>query len=57
MPPTAPKPQYPCTACGGDATIAYTAGKKKGRDWSGKVKKGERICTRCYKARGGKTVF
>ena len=50
-------PAYPCTQCGGDATIAYLAGKKKGKDWGGKVKKGERLCTRCFQQRGGKKIY
>lgn len=48
-----PKFEWPCTECGGDAKIAYSAGKKRGQDWNGKVKAGERLCTRCFQNRGG----
>ena len=42
--------EYPCTECGGDAFIAYSA--KKNGDWGGLVKPGERICLPCGKRRG-----
>jgi hypothetical protein len=45
------KREYPCTQCGGDATLAYSEG------WDGKVKKGERLCTSCFCKRGGKRFF
>jgi len=40
-----------CTECGGDATIAMTAWQ----DNTGKqyIKKGERLCMKCHKARTG----
>jgi hypothetical protein len=44
-------PKWPCTQCGRDATIAYSA--KKGSDWGGKVKIGERLCLSCFRDRGG----
>lgn len=47
--------EYPCTECGKDATIAYTASKKG--DWGGLIKNGERICTVCFQKRGGKNFF
>ena len=48
-------PQWPCTECGRDAMIAYSAAK--GRDWNGKVKIGERLCTSCFRKRGGVNFF
>lgn len=51
------KPEYPCTSCNGDAFIGYSCGKKRKSDWGGLVKPGERLCTRCFKERGGKAVF
>jgi hypothetical protein len=44
-----------CTQCGGDAMLAYSA--KKNHDWDGRVKIGERLCTKCFVARGGPKVF
>jgi hypothetical protein len=49
-PPALPK-TYPCTDCDGDATIGY------GKGWDGKVKNGERLCTRCFSKRGGPRIF
>jgi len=54
--PKAAKPiraekKYPCTQCGEDAYLGYTGG------WDGAVKEGERLCTRCFKRRGGKPIF
>ena len=49
------KPKYPCTQCGKDAFVGYTAHKKG--DWGGVVKKGERLCTGCFKKRGGPDIF
>ena len=46
--------EYPCTECGGDAYIGYMA--KKGSDWGGLVYCGERLCTACFKRRGGKPI-
>lgn len=51
------KPEYPCTDCGGDAYIGYAAGKEKNSDWNGLLKKVERLCTGCFKKRGGKKFF
>lgn len=45
------EPKYPCTQCRGDAFIGYGPG------WSEKVQAGERLCTRCFKARGGENIF
>lgn len=45
------KADYRCTECGGDAFVAYGAG------FGGKVKSGERICTRCFVKRGGDRIF
>lgn len=45
--------EFPCSQCGGDAMIGYTAGRRKGSDWNGKVKRGERLCTACFQRRGG----
>lgn len=42
--------QWPCTACGGDATIAYTA--RGTADWGGLVRRGERLCLACGRRRG-----
>ena len=50
-----PPKQYLCTECGGDAYIAYSADKNG--DWGGLVKVGERVCTRCFRKRGGKAIF
>lgn len=44
-------PEFPCTQCGGDAFVGYSA--NKGSDWDGKVKIGERLCTSCFQSRGG----
>jgi hypothetical protein len=57
--------KYPCTECGGDAFIAYSAstiksGKRKGEEedsWGGLVKAGERLCTSCFRKRGGIPFF
>ena len=49
--------EWPCTECGGDAMLAYTAGKRPGSDWGGKVKRGERLCTSCFRKRGGEPFF
>lgn len=57
--------QYPCTECNGDATIAYIPdrikqGKRKGEEkpgWDGLVLPGERLCSRCFKKRGGRLIF
>lgn len=59
--------KYPCTECKGDAFIAYAhgtykSGKKKGQpkkgsDWGGLVKPDERLCTSCFRKRGGKPFF
>lgn len=49
--------EYPCTQCGGDAFLAYTAGEEPGADWGGRVKRGERICLRCFRSRGGKAIL
>lgn len=59
------KKEWPCTECGGDATLAYSPstikrGKKKGQEepgWSGLVQPGERLCTKCFVKRGGKSIF
>jgi hypothetical protein len=48
--------QWPCTACGGDATIGYGASKKHG-DWGGRIRIGERLCTACFQKRGGTNIF
>lgn len=48
-------PEYPCTECGGDAFVGYASNKKSA--WGGLVKKGERICTRCFQRRGGNNFF
>lgn len=48
----APRYEFPCTECGGDAFVAYAAGKKNDA-WNGKVKRGERLCTACFVKRGG----
>jgi hypothetical protein len=54
--PTARRPkQYPCTECGGDASIAYSANGES--NWGGRVKEGERLCTRCFKKRGGTAFY
>ena len=45
------KPDFICTECGGDATVAYTSGRRK-EAWNGMVKKGERVCMRCGAKRG-----
>lgn len=53
-------PDYQCTSCGRDATLAYVpntikSGKNKGKQtdgWDGKVKAGERLCLVCGKKRG-----
>jgi hypothetical protein len=50
------KPEYPCTACGSDAFISYSAGKRKSA-WGGLVQRGERLCTRCFQSRGGVNFF
>lgn len=50
-------PAYPCTVCGGDAFIGYAAGRRKEQDWGGKVKRGERLCTRCFQRRGGENML
>lgn len=47
--------KYPCTQCGGDATVAYSASKDA--EWGGMVKIGERLCTRCFQVRGGVNMF
>jgi hypothetical protein len=47
--------EFPCTECGRDAYIGYTAGKTG--DWDGKVKPGERLCTSCFTKRGGANFF
>ena len=44
--------KFPCTQCRGDAFVGYTASKEHG-DWGGLVKIGERLCSRCFQARGG----
>jgi len=44
--------EYPCTQCGGDAFIGYSASRKHG-NWNGKIKIGERLCTPCFQKRGG----
>lgn len=57
--------EWPCTECGGDATIAYSpntikSGKNKGKQtpgWDGKVLPGERICTLCAMKRGIRRIF
>lgn len=57
--------KYPCTECGGDATMAFSPttikrGKDKGKEtpgWDGKVLPGERICMRCGGKRGLKNPF
>ena len=49
------KIDYPCTECGGDAFIGYSANKKE--TWDGKVKPGERLCTSCFQKRGGMNFF
>lgn len=55
-PPKSPRqPVYACTECGGDAFIAY--GSSKQDSWDGKVKKGERLCTKCFRRRGGQPFF
>jgi len=46
-----PNAQYPCTQCGQSAIIGYGAG------WDGRVKEGERLCTRCFAGRGGARVL
>jgi hypothetical protein len=46
---------YPCTDCSGDAFLGYSAKTK--RDWGGKVKKGERLCTACFRKRVGFDMF
>ena len=51
----AKEPEYPCTDCGGDAFIGYSANKEA--DWNGKVKIGERLCTACFQKRGGKRIL
>lgn len=43
--------EFPCTECAGDAFVGYAEG------WQGQVKKGERLCTRCFQKRGGKNIF
>jgi hypothetical protein len=43
--------EYPCTVCGKDAFIGY------GKGWGGLVRKGERLCTRCFQERGGKRIL
>lgn len=45
------KPKFSCTECGGDALVGY------GNGWEGRVKKGERLCTRCFQKRGGENFF
>lgn len=50
------KNPHACTACGGDAFIGYSSGQDE-QAWGGKVKKGERLCTRCFQARGGENFF
>jgi hypothetical protein len=46
---------YPCTECSGDAFLGYSARKKSG--WGGAVKKGERLCTACFRKRTGFDMF
>jgi hypothetical protein len=47
--------QYLCTECAKDAFLGYTAGKDA--DWGGRVRPGERLCTSCFKKRGGESFF
>lgn len=47
--------KYKCTECSGNAFIAYGSDKKD--SWGGLVKAGERLCTKCFKKRGGKAFF
>lgn len=46
---------HPCTECGGEAYMGYTANKTS--DWGGLVKNGERLCDKCFRRRGGRSVF
>lgn len=48
-------PEYPCTECGREAFIGY--GAREDADWGGKVKIGERLCTSCFRRRGGEDFF
>jgi len=48
---------YVCTSCGGDATVAYTCDEKRLTSWNGLVKRGERVCSKCFQKRGGKRLF
>lgn len=47
--------EYPCTECGGDATIGY--GSEDKESWDGITKKGDRLCTSCFRKRGGVSFF
>lgn len=55
-PAPAPRQDYPCTSCGGDAYIGVSAGRKP-MNWGGLVKRGERLCFTCFRKRGGENVF
>lgn len=65
MPNLDPAHEWPCTECGGDATVAYCPatikrGKRKGQEepsWDGLVQPGERLCTSCFRNRGGVPFF
>jgi hypothetical protein len=47
--------KFPCTECGGNATVAYVANKDS--DWGGKIKKDERLCLVCGAKRLGFNFF
>jgi hypothetical protein len=46
-----PPKEFACTECGGDAFLGYSEG------WNGKVTKGERLCTYCFRKRGGVRIL
>lgn len=43
----ATKKELTCTTCGGNATVAVT--KCEDKDGNNLIKKGERLCFKCYK--------
>ena len=47
--------EFPCTECGGDAYVGMSSlGESSGRVL---IRKGERLCMRCAKRRGGFNPF
>ena len=43
--------KYFCTECKRESLVRYLCGKDKGADWGGKVKRGEALCSACFKKR------